>query len=152
MVTQAFSNTIGTSIYNSLESSLSLIRIYANTRSKLFCQIEMKPLRIKLVNQLMVLVPQEHTSAVTQKGTLKSEVRTSPVMHQSDTRSSLVQGYQCNLPPSHFSLLSSSPSLCHSEGSWKSKHGYSSFWVQNIDIQNNSIQEQYQLNQSSFHT
>ena len=29
----------------------------------------------------MVFIPQEHTSAVTQKGTLKLEVRTSPVIH-----------------------------------------------------------------------
>ena len=92
----------------------------------------MKPQRIKLVAQQVVIIPREHTSTGTHKGNLKSEVRTSLVMHRSDTQSSLVQGYQCNLPPSHYSLLSSSPSLCHSEGSWKSEQGYSSLWVQTL--------------------
>ena len=35
-------------------------------------------------------MPQEHTSAITQKGTLKSEVRTSPMIHHNDIYSVLV--------------------------------------------------------------
>ena len=48
-------------------------------------------------------MPWEHIPAVTQEGTLKSEVRTSPVMYQSNPKSALF-------------FLSDSPSLCHSKG------------------------------------
>ena len=47
-ILQAFPHSIDTSIYNSLECSISLIRIYANTGSGLLCQIEMNPLRVKI--------------------------------------------------------------------------------------------------------
>ena len=36
-------------------------------------------------------MPWEQTPTVTQEGTLKSEVRSSPVMYQSDPKSALVQ-------------------------------------------------------------
>ena len=36
-------------------------------------------------------MPREHTHVVTQMGTLKSEVRFSPVMYQSDPKNALVQ-------------------------------------------------------------
>ena len=36
-------------------------------------------------------MPWEHTHAVTQEGTLKLEVRISPVMYQSNSKSALVE-------------------------------------------------------------
>ena len=50
----------------------------------------MRPLNIKLINHQLVLMPWEHTSVVTQKGTLKSEVRTLLMIHHSDIWSVLV--------------------------------------------------------------
>ena len=36
-------------------------------------------------------MPREHTHVVTQEGTLKSEVRSSPMMYQNDPNSALVK-------------------------------------------------------------
>ena len=45
----------------------------------------MKPQRIELISHQVVLIPREHTSIVIEKGALKLEVRTSPMMYHSDT-------------------------------------------------------------------
>ena len=54
------------------------------------------------------------------KGTLKSEVRTSFVMHQSYTQSTLVLRISVQFTLKSLLLLSGSLYLCHSQGSWKS--------------------------------
>ena len=58
----------------------------------------MKPQRKLICNQV-VLIPREHTSTFTKKGTLKSKVRTSPMIHLSDTLSPLVQRISLKCTP-----------------------------------------------------
>ena len=57
-------------------------------------------------------MPLEHTSTITHKGTLKSEVRTSIVIYQSDPKSALVQWISVQYTPkSLFLALRSSISV-----------------------------------------
>ena len=72
------------------EFLLPLIRILANTWLKLFLSIEVKALKIKLLDQYVNLMPRAHISVVTQERTLKAEVRSSLVIYQSNPKSALV--------------------------------------------------------------
>ena len=83
-VTRALSNITGTSV------NITLSIISSKTGPRLFYQNEIKPSNIKLIIHQVAFMPQEHTFAVTKKGTLKTEVRKAPVIYQSDIWSTLV--------------------------------------------------------------
>ena len=121
-----------TSLSNIIGTSIRIIS--SKTRTRLFYHNEMQPLNIKLILHQVVFMPQEHTSAITQKGTLKSEVRTKPMIYHSNIWSSLVLiEYQFSIPLSYYFLLSRTFFCCHLEALLKTEHKYSSFWIYSTD-------------------
>ena len=78
-------------------------------------------------------MPREHTSAITQKGTLKLEVRTAHVIYHSDIWSSLFLRILMSHTPKLLLFVSGTSLCCHSEVSLKTELRYNSFWVYTTD-------------------